>query len=421
MRIVYLHQYFNSPDMVGGTRSYSLARRLVRFGHEVHVVTTDREGRRRTGGAWRDNNVDGIHVHWISVPYSNHMSNSRRILAFLTFAMLAARRARKLRGDVVFASSTPLTIAIPAVYAARRSKAPLVFEVRDLWPAVPIAIGALRSKVLKSMALWLERFAYRNSTEIVALAPGMRDAIAEVGFPRDLITVIPNGADLDIIAADRSDAPNIRSSHEWLGDRKLVLFCGSIGRANGVAYLSELSAKVEEIDKEIRFVVIGDGAEKDLVEADATTRGILGRSFFMMGEMAKEDAARWLCTADMTVALFTGPRIVWKDATQNKFFDSLAAGKPIANNFDGWQCQIAVEQEVGLVLPRDDIPQAAQILCEKLSDESWMADASASASRLARTTFSMDTLCGTLETVLVRAADRFEPLTRSPQAVQKGQ
>ena len=51
MRILYLHQYFNTPDMSGGTRSYEMARRLVAAGHEVHMVTSERS--RGSSRGWR--------------------------------------------------------------------------------------------------------------------------------------------------------------------------------------------------------------------------------------------------------------------------------------------------------------------------------------------------------------------------------
>ena len=145
MRIIYLHQYFNTPNMSGGTRSYEMARRLVDRGHEVHMVTSSRDGKPsgRHARGWTETVEAGIQVHWCSVPYSNHMSSRRRLGAFAKFSRLAARKATALRGDVVFATSTPLTIALPAVYAARRRSIPMVFEVRDLWPEMPIAVGAL--------------------------------------------------------------------------------------------------------------------------------------------------------------------------------------------------------------------------------------------------------------------------------------
>src|SRR5690606_13633164 len=118
MKIIYLHQYFNTPRMAGSIRSYEMARRLVDRGHEVHMVTSDRGDVPRSTAKWATTEEDGILVHWTHVPYSNHMSLERRLRAFLTFSMRAASKAAALGGDVVFATSTPLTIALPALYAA---------------------------------------------------------------------------------------------------------------------------------------------------------------------------------------------------------------------------------------------------------------------------------------------------------------
>src|SRR6185295_8166233 len=117
MRVIYLHQYFNTPDMAGGTRSYEMARRLVAAGHEVHMVTTWREPTDKTG--WFVTSEAGITVHWLPVPYSNYLSYARRIRAFLRFAWASSRKAAALPGDVVFATSTPLTVAVPGIYASR--------------------------------------------------------------------------------------------------------------------------------------------------------------------------------------------------------------------------------------------------------------------------------------------------------------
>ncbi|MDZ7703684.1 MAG: glycosyltransferase [Trueperaceae bacterium] len=135
MRIVYLHQYFNTPAMHGGTRSFEMARRLVDNGHEVHMVTSSRStSQNGKKHRWQQTQEAGILVHWLPVPYSNDMTYRNRMKAFFAYAYGAARKAAALNGDVVFATSTPLTIALPAAYAARLNRAPMVFEARDLWP-----------------------------------------------------------------------------------------------------------------------------------------------------------------------------------------------------------------------------------------------------------------------------------------------
>ena len=317
MRIIYLHQYFVTPEMAGGTRSYEMARRLVAAGHEVHMITSDQTGE-VSHEAWKTTEAAGIQVHWTPLPYRNDMSYAARIGAFLRFAWRAGKRAAQIDGDLVFASSTPLTIAIPAVYAARRRRIPMVFEIRDLWPAVPIAIGAIRNPVLVWASRWLERFAYRNSARVVALAPGMRDEVVASGYPREQTEVIPNGSDLDLFA-DSGASESVRRDHAWLRERPLLVYTGAFGRINGMDYLVKLAAAVRKLDAEVRIVGIGEGGEFESTMQLATELGVLDDNLFLLGRLPKVEAARWVRAADMTIALITGPEIVWRDAVQNKF------------------------------------------------------------------------------------------------------
>ena len=200
MKIVYLHQYFNTPDMSGSTRSYEMARRLVAKGHEVHMITSWGEPKENQG--WFETNEAGINVHWLPVRYSNHMPYLQRIKAFFKFALASAKKAVEIKCDIIFATSTPLTIALPAVYAKKKQKVPMVFEVRDLWPLLPIAMGALKHPFFCYLAYKLEKFAYKNSDSIVALSPGMRDGIIQVGYPENKVTIIPNSSDIDLFLID---------------------------------------------------------------------------------------------------------------------------------------------------------------------------------------------------------------------------
>ncbi|NMC21546.1 MAG: glycosyltransferase family 4 protein, partial [Thermogutta sp.] len=161
MRILFLNQHFGTPRHAGSTFPFVMARELVRRGHAVEVLTTDQSGRR---GGWYCTDEDGFRIHWCPIPYSNRMRYGRRLIAFARFVARAVSYGKRLaRFDVVYASSTPLTIALPGVALARRFRAPMIFEVRDLWPEVPIALGALRTPWSIGAARALERFAYRNA------------------------------------------------------------------------------------------------------------------------------------------------------------------------------------------------------------------------------------------------------------------
>jgi len=399
MRIVYLHQYFVTPQMAGGSRSYEMARRLVAAGHEVHMVTSDRAAV-DPKLPWRHTVEAGVHVHWTPVAYDNSMNYGERMRAFLRFAWLATRKAVALRGDVVFATSTPLTIAIPAVYAARRLRVPMVFEVRDLWPEVPIAIGAIRSPPVIWAAKWLERFAYRNASRVVALAPGMRDSVVATGYPRERVAVIPNGCDLDLFA-DPDAGRRLREQFSWLGSRPLLVFTGTFGIVTGMDYLVRVAASISRIDSEVRIVAVGGGREFDRTRQLALDLGVLDKNLFLQGKLRRPEAVAWTHAADMTIALLTGPEVVWRDAVQNKFFDSLAAGKPVANNFRGWQAELAVGAGAGLIVSASDVDAAARDLVRALRDRDWLDKAGRAAHDLGRRQFDRDSLAVELERVLL--------------------
>ena len=136
--------------MSGGVRSYDIANFLVKNGHTVQMVTSIRD--RPQKDLWSYTNEDGIHTHWLSLQYSNKFNYYKRLKAFFLFAFFSSKKGSSLEGDIIFATSTPLTIAIPALYISWRKSIPMVFEVRDLWPDVPIAIGVVKNPIIKYFA-----------------------------------------------------------------------------------------------------------------------------------------------------------------------------------------------------------------------------------------------------------------------------
>ncbi|MGD9991028.1 glycosyltransferase family 4 protein [Pseudonocardia sp.] len=390
MRITYIHQYFVTRSMPGGTRSYEQARRLVDAGHEVHVITTDSDAT-ELSLRWRTTQEDGITVHWLPAPYSNTMSFARRIIAFFQFALFATIKATRIGGDVVLATSTPLTVAVPGVIAAKLRRARFVFEVRDLWPELPIEIGALRNPVARRLAFALARFAYRNADRVIALSPGMKDGVVAQGYPAESVVVVPNACDLDLFATDDSAAAEFRAARPWLQDRPLVTYVGTFGLINGVGYLVRLAARVAEIDPEVRFMLVGDGAERDEVVALARELGVLDRSVFVVPPVTKAEVPTILSAATVATSMFL-PLPGMAANSANKFFDALAAGRPIAINYGGWQAPILQESGAGVVLDPSDLDLAAKDLVARVRDDRWLAEARRAARMLATTRFSRDTL-----------------------------
>ncbi|MFZ0142438.1 MAG: glycosyltransferase family 4 protein [Aeromicrobium sp.] len=390
MRIVYLHQYFASPAMPNGTRSYEMATRFAAAGHDVHVVASSRIESTQAPRSGAEA-LDGITVHWIPVKYDTRMGVARRVTSFLVFAVLAGWRARRLKADVVFATSTPLTIALPGVFAKRGNRAPMVFEVRDLWPEVPIAMGTLNHPALRWAAFRLERFAYRNADAVIALSPGMAAGIMKQRVPSGKVSVVPNACDNALFDVPVAVGQRFRDARPWLGDRPLVVYAGTLGRANGVAYLARLAHEVGALDADIRFLVVGDGPEENSVARLAAELGVLDRTFFIEGRMPKSAMPAVMSAATVSTSLFIGVKEL-EENSANKFFDTLAAGRPVAVNYGGWHADLVRDHEAGIVLDPVDLEAAAKSLVTFIRSEPRVGAARRGARRLADGEFDRDRL-----------------------------
>lgn len=405
MKIIYLHQYFNTPQMSGGTRSYEMALRFVAEGHEVHMITSHREEGDDFPG-WLEENIDGIHVHWLAVPYSNKMGFIARIMAFMKFSLLSALRAVKVGGDVIFATSTPLTIALPAVYTARWLKKPMVFEVRDLWPELPIAVGMLKNPVLKKSAKWLERFAYKNADHVIALSPGMAEGVIKSGYPSGKVHVIPNSCDIDFFQVPQKEGRVFLSNHPELQGGPLVLYAGALGFINGVGYLVDIASAMLKINPAIRFLIVGDGMEQKKIREKAVKTGVLEKNLWVLPSVSKSEMPCLLSAATIASSLVINLQELWNNSA-NKYFDALAAGRPIMINHEGWQADLIRETGAGLVVPPDDANQSARMLHNFLSEPDRATRAGQAAFQLAKTRFDRDDLVHNLLAVLQKACDEW--------------
>ena len=388
MRILYLHQFFITRTGVGGTRSYEFARRFAAGGHAVRMVTAG-EGVRT---------VEGVEVVGVRGAYSDYMSATavaypRRMAAFARFAAAATLAAlRGPRPDVVYATSPPLTMALPGLAAALRWRAPLVFEVRDLWPEAPIQMGALRQPALRRLARALERLVYRRSSRIIALSPGITDGVIAAGAPPDRVVLVPNASNLELF----SPALDREAERERLGleDGFVCSYFGAMGEANAVDQAVDAAPLLEDVT----FVLLGDGKRRAELErrAPANVR-------FLDPVPDKASVARLAAASDACLTLFKDVPVLASNSP-NKLFDTFAAGRAAIVNTSGWMKTLVEDNEAGLFVrpgdPRD--------LAEKVA---WLRDRpeearrlGANARALAEREFALDDLAARALGVLEEAA-----------------
>jgi len=397
MHILYLHQYFVGPDGSGGTRSLEMARRWVQWGHRVTLITSSALFSEGPADRAQRTCVEGIDVVVLPVPYAGEMSYARRIQSFLSFAMQASRWAAKTSADVVFASSTPLTIAIPGLVGAAAQRVPMVFEVRDAWPDLPIAMGALKNPAAIWAARKLETAACRGAAQVIALSPGMADSVARCGVERGRIHLVPNAC--DTVAFDVDDEAARAFVRQTVpGNGPLVVYAGSFGAINDAAWLVDVAAATPGV----RFAFVGQGPGREELVGRARAEGLLDRRVFVLPPIAKREVPLLLRGATMATSLFL-PIPAMEDNSANKFFDALAAGVPVAINYGGWQAELLDQSGAGIVMPRAQVEAAASQLCSAVHDQAWRECAGRAARNLARTRFDRDRLASAALDVVQRA------------------
>src|SRR4051795_2546184 len=397
MRILYMHQYFMTRSGIGGTRSYEFARRFAARGHEVSMVTAAAPGEAQR----RD--VDGIDVVGVRAGFGDYvrgtkLSYPRRVLEFARFALAATLTVlRQPRPDVIYATSPPLTMALPALAAARRHRVPLVFEVRDLWPEAPIQMGALTNPLLRRIARWLERYVYRHAAHVIALSPGMRDGVIAAGTPPEKVTLVPNASDLELFSPDL-DGGEVRE-RLGLGDRFVCTYFGTMGEANDLTQVLEAAALM---DDDVRFVLHGDGKRRRALEEQARARG-LGNVVFSDPLPDKESVARLAAASDACMTIYKNVPVLYT-CSPNKLFDTFAAGRAAIVNTPGWLQELVEDNEAGVYVRPADPGDLARQVAELREHPELVERYGRNARKLAETKFSRDMLAERAFGVLERAA-----------------
>ncbi|MGS0498015.1 glycosyltransferase family 4 protein [Pseudoalteromonas mariniglutinosa] len=407
MIILYLHQYFATPESNAGTRSYEMAKRLVKNGHTVTFVTSSAyfSDNYNLQNGWNFVEIDGIKLHVLHLDYSNKDSFIKRIFKFISFSIRSTLKSLKIEADVVFATSTPLTIAIPGLIYSKFKTKPLVFEVRDLWPELPVATGVIKNKLVIKFATWLEKYTYKNSKRLIGLSPGMCDGITRHGIPVEHVTLATNSCDTDLFDVDKSVGRNyLNTKLDFVNGRKLITYTGTFGLINKVGYIVELAKAAQKLDPNLCFVAIGEGMEKQQVIADAEKAGVLNNNLYILPPVPKTEIVDLLSAADLSLSLFGPVKEMWHNSA-NKLFDALASQTPIAINYGGWQQDFINEHNCGLVLDVNDYEKSSKSISCFLNDESRYAKAIESCKVLSYEYFSRDIMAARIEKTLLDAVN----------------
>ncbi|OLU33080.1 glycosyltransferase family 4 protein [Pseudomonas sp. PA27(2017)] len=388
MKILYFHQHFVTPYGAGAIRSYAMARELLAQGHQVTMVCGSMQGG-DTGlsgpfvGGIRRGLVDGIDVIELGLAYSNNDGLFKRSATFLKFSLRSVVLAFNEHYDVLFATTTPLTAGIPGILARWLRGRPFVFEVRDLWPELPRAMGVIRNPIVLALMGGLEWLSYRSAHRLVGLSPGIVDGIAHRGVARNRIALVPNGCDLDIF--DVSVEP---WRPEGIASADLMaVFAGTHGVANGLGAVLDAAAVLKSRGRaDIKILLIGQGKLKPALQERAIREELNNVVFH--DSVSKTRLAGLMASTDIGLQVLENVPAFYYGTSPNKFFDYIAAGVPVLNNYPGWLASMIEARECGFAVPPADPAAFADALESAAQDKESLKAMGDRARALAEEEFS---------------------------------
>ncbi|WP_186757034.1 glycosyltransferase family 4 protein [Echinicola salinicaeni] len=348
MRIVYIHQYFVTPQEGGAVRSYHLAKGLVDAGVEVEMITA------HSAKEYDFKLVDGVRVHYLPVSYDNSFGFAKRSVAFFRFVRQAKYLLKKLnRPDLLYITSTPLTTGLIGLWAKRKLAIPYIFEVRDLWPEAPVQVGAVKNPILKKALYNLEKRIYQHALKIVALSPGIRKYIEDL-VPDADVSLIPNFSDVDFFKPSYHKDETYLQKLGWNKETLSIAYTGAIGDVNAVGELLDLAEESQRRNKNWQFAIMGKGKKLPELKASAKQKGLKNLRFLPFGD--KSAVRSLLSITDIAFISFDHLPVL-KTNSPNKFFDALAMGNAIMVNHHGWVHNLVKHNKLGILYDANKMEQ----------------------------------------------------------------
>jgi glycosyltransferase involved in cell wall biosynthesis len=404
MKVLYFHQHFSTPRGAAGIRSYEMARALLSAGHTVTMVCGSYAGG-NTGltqpyeKGVRHGTVDGIEVIEFDLAYANSDSLLKRSGIFAKFALRSVGVALTERYDVLFATSTPLTAAIPGIVARWLRGARFVFEVRDLWPELPHAMGVISNPVVLGGMAVLEWLGYKSAHRLIGLSPGIVAGIARHNVDTKKIAMVPNGCDLDIF-----DGTAVAWRPGGVApDDIMAVFAGTHGPANGLDAVLNAASELKRRGREdVKLVLIGQGKLKSSLQERAVRENL--DNVIFCPPVPKARLAGLIAATDIGLQILTNVPAFYFGTSPNKFFDYIAAGRPVLINYPGWLAEKVTQNRCGYAVAADCPTAFADALVHAADHRDLLPEMGRSAHELAVAEFDRAKLAKQFVTILEQAA-----------------
>ncbi|MEW5878945.1 MAG: glycosyltransferase family 4 protein [Pseudomonadota bacterium] len=366
MHILFLTDNFPPEVNAPASRTHEHAREWVKAGHRVTVITCAPNfpsGKVFAGyrnRLWQRENIDGIDVVRVWTYITANEGFLRRTLDYMSFMVAATLAAPFVRSvDVVVGTSPQFFTACAAYVVSRCKRIPFVFELRDLWPESIRAVGAMRASKLLAWMEKLELFLYRRAALIVSVTHSFKRDLERRGIDGDKIVVITNGVDLSRFAPRAKD--DVLGRDLGLHRKFVAGYIGTHGLAHGLQTVLEAARQVKARPEgaDVAFVLLGDGAQKKALKAEAARLGLDNVCF--LDTVPKDQVPRYWSLLDVSIVHLRRAEL-FTSVIPSKLFECMSMGVPVLHGVAGESAEIVEREGVGRVFEPENAEQLVEAL-----------------------------------------------------------
>jgi colanic acid biosynthesis glycosyl transferase WcaI len=355
MRIAYLVQQFPPEVGAGPARVLELAQRWRGYGSEVTVLTGlpsrmvpgQRAGTFAPGygrrpfmrETWED--LDVLRSWCYSSPAPGTARTIANNVSFMITSLVHGL-VRLPASDVLIASSPPFFPHITGRLLAASRGAPLVLELRDLWPDYLVGMGVVRRGSFAARRLFaLESSLLRSAAAVVVVTDTFRERVIEKGVHPDRFIVVPNGVDMQRYGARATDQSDARSF--------VAGYLGNFGAGQDLTVAVRAAALLRKDD--VRIELVGDGPDRARIESEASAAGLA--NLVIRGSIPKERTEACYHSFDICLVPLA-PIAELQETIPSKIFEIMACERPVLASAAGETQRLVESSGCGLVVPPGD-------------------------------------------------------------------
>jgi glycosyltransferase involved in cell wall biosynthesis len=370
LHILFLTHYFPPEVNAPASRTHENAKRWVRAGHRVTVITCAPNhpkgivypGYRNALREWEE--IDGIRVLRVKTFLSPNKGFGRRTLNYISYMISAITFCSLVKDvDVVVSTSPQFFCGMAGYFVSRLKGKPWVLEIRDLWPESIIAVGAISNRKVIGILEGLETFMYRNAARIVSVTDSFKAHIVRRGIPPERVSVIKNGADLERY----SPLPKDNRVREELGlnGKFVASYVGTHGMAHALGTVFRAAENLKDSPQFV-FLLVGDGAERDTLVKTQESLGL--KNVIMLPQQEKSRMPEIIAASDVNLVLLKKADL-FKTVIPSKIFEAMAMERPIILGVEGESKEIIEEGDCGICIEPENAQELAKALVTLCGDK----------------------------------------------------